>query len=48
MGFIGKVITGVVVTIGTEIVSQKILPAAIKKSKKLLKELEEKASKKGE
>lgn len=48
MGFVRKIVTGVVITVGTEIVAKKVLPAAIKKGKKILKELEEKAAQKGE
>lgn len=45
MNLLGKVITGVVISVGTEIVAKRVLPAAIKKGRKILKELEEKAEK---
>lgn len=48
MSIIRKIVTGVVITVGTEIVAKKVLPAAIKKGRKILKELEDKAAKKGE
>lgn len=48
MGFIRKAITGIVIAIGSELIIKKALPAAIKKSKKILKDLEDKAQKKGE
>jgi hypothetical protein len=48
MSIVRKIVTGVVITVGTEIVSKKVLPAAIKKGKKILKDLEDKAVKKGE
>jgi len=43
MNLLAKVVTGIIVSIGTEILTKKLLPAALKKSKKALKDLEEKA-----
>jgi hypothetical protein len=48
MSIVRKIVTGVVITVGTEIVAKKVLPAAIKKGRKILKDLEDKAAKKGE
>lgn len=48
MGIVKKLITGMVISVGTELVVKRVLPAAIKKSKKIIKELEEKVKQKGE
>lgn len=50
MGIIGKLITGAVVSVGSELILKRALPAAIRKGKKYIRELEkeEEAKKKGE
>lgn len=48
MGLIKSAVTGVVMAIGSELILKRVLPAAIKKGKKIVKDLEEKAKEKGE
>ena len=47
MGLLGKIVTSVVVTVGTEVLVNKVLPIAAKKGKKLIRDLEEKAKQRG-